>query len=400
MDEDLIEQYRYFLKDSIRKEIDFSATDQNKGVGAPLIEKPYPADAVRIDLVKPETWKSITGVNLVAAIGNRQSRRTCQKTPFTLEELSFLLWATQGVREEVVGGHAYRTVPSAGCRHAFETYFHVKGLNAGIYRYLPLSHQLLFEFSEDRLAEKMINAVFRQPYPENAAVTFIWTTIPYRMEWRYGLAAHKVIAIDVGHVCQNLFLPVRRLAPAPAPLPLTTRRHWIDFSALMERMNLPFTCPRLARYSQRTRLCSVIVSGGFGGNTAILASVSALSIMSLKALSEIFFPTTDSSLDATTLPVVSDTATATSWLSTGFLTKVRCLFNTLRTGFFPVSSRIIFSRHLRMSPSELKSVARAFLILTKVCRWILFNSGIACNSAIQRLRSWQDSWAYPRHSRA
>jgi SagB-type dehydrogenase family enzyme len=26
------------------------------------------------------------------------------------------------------------------------------------------------------------------------------------MEWRYGLAAHKVIAIDAGHVCQNLYL--------------------------------------------------------------------------------------------------------------------------------------------------------------------------------------------------
>jgi SagB-type dehydrogenase family enzyme len=26
------------------------------------------------------------------------------------------------------------------------------------------------------------------------------------MEWRYGLAAHKVIALDAGHVCQNLYL--------------------------------------------------------------------------------------------------------------------------------------------------------------------------------------------------
>jgi hypothetical protein len=26
------------------------------------------------------------------------------------------------------------------------------------------------------------------------------------MEWRYGLAAHRVILIDVGHVCQNLYL--------------------------------------------------------------------------------------------------------------------------------------------------------------------------------------------------
>ncbi len=26
------------------------------------------------------------------------------------------------------------------------------------------------------------------------------------MEWRYGPAAYKVIALDAGHVCQNLYL--------------------------------------------------------------------------------------------------------------------------------------------------------------------------------------------------
>ena len=26
------------------------------------------------------------------------------------------------------------------------------------------------------------------------------------MEWRYGLAAHKLIALDAGHMCQNLYL--------------------------------------------------------------------------------------------------------------------------------------------------------------------------------------------------
>jgi SagB-type dehydrogenase family enzyme len=26
------------------------------------------------------------------------------------------------------------------------------------------------------------------------------------MVWRYDIAAHKVIAIDAGHVCQNLYL--------------------------------------------------------------------------------------------------------------------------------------------------------------------------------------------------
>ncbi len=209
MDEDLIERYRYFLKDNIRKEIDFSQTGQNSGSDIPPIEKPYQVDAIRIDLIKPDMLKNIAGMDLITAIRNRQSRRTYTKEPLIMEEISFLLWATQGVRGEVMSGHAYRTVPSAGCRHAFETYLvvlNVKGLKPGVYRYIPLSHQLLFEFSEDNLPGKIVDAVFLQPYPGNASVTFIWTVLPYRMEWRYHLAAHKVIAIDIGHVCQNLYL--------------------------------------------------------------------------------------------------------------------------------------------------------------------------------------------------
>ena len=27
-----------------------------------------------------------------------------------------------------------------------------------------------------------------------------------RLQWRYGAASHKVIALDAGHVCQNLYL--------------------------------------------------------------------------------------------------------------------------------------------------------------------------------------------------
>lgn len=205
----LLESYRYFLKDTIRKTIDFSQTDQSRGIEPPPVEKPYPPDAVRIDLIRPGEWTNIARVDLVTAIGNRKSRRSYRQETVTLEELSFLLWATQGVRGRVIGGHAYRTVPSAGCRHALETHLivlNVAGLERGVYRYLPLSHQVLFEFSMERLAESLVEAVFGQSFAGKAAVTFIWTAIPYRMEWRYGLAAHKVIAIDVGHVCQNLYL--------------------------------------------------------------------------------------------------------------------------------------------------------------------------------------------------
>ena len=50
------EQYRYFLKDTIRKLIDFRMTDQHRGVPAPPIEKPYEPDAARIQLPLFEKW--------------------------------------------------------------------------------------------------------------------------------------------------------------------------------------------------------------------------------------------------------------------------------------------------------------------------------------------------------
>ena len=209
MDESLLETYRYFLKDTVRKRIDFRRTDQNRGVPPPPIEKPYAPEAKRIDLVPRGGWREIGGIDLQGAMERRKSDRVFTKTPLTLEELSFLLWATQGIRERLDGGTALRTVPSAGARHALETYLcvlNVEGLEKGFYRYRPLEHQLLLEFTDDQAGEEIIRAAFGQFFVGDGAVTFIWTTIPYRMEWRYDIAAHKVIALDAGHVCQNLYL--------------------------------------------------------------------------------------------------------------------------------------------------------------------------------------------------
>ncbi|MCP3872717.1 MAG: SagB/ThcOx family dehydrogenase [Desulfobacteraceae bacterium] len=209
MNKEILQTYRSFLKDSIRKQINFRFTDQNQGVHVPPIEKEYKQDSTLIDLSGPNDWKDIRKTDLTKAIGNRKSHRVYLKESITLEELAYLLWCTQGKRGKVFNGHAYRNVPSAGCRHALETYlaiFNVDGVEPGMYRYLPLSHQLVFEFSDDMLSEKMTIASLGQNYPGKSAATFIWVAIPYRMEWRYGLAAHKVIALDAGHVCQNLYL--------------------------------------------------------------------------------------------------------------------------------------------------------------------------------------------------
>lgn len=204
-----IEDYRYFLKDSIRMEIDFSFTDQNRGETPPPPQKPYNKNGTIIDLVNKKDFDNDFSIDLLKVINNRKSVRKFSSEQLTLKELSFLLWVTQGVREIPNDFVTLRTVPSAGARHSFETYLYIRnveGLKEGIYRYLALEHKLLFEFTESNLEEKIINSTLRQSFAGKSAVTFFWTTIPYRMEWRYSLAAHKVIAIDVGHVCQNLYL--------------------------------------------------------------------------------------------------------------------------------------------------------------------------------------------------
>ncbi len=209
MDRSSRDRFRDFLKDTVRQEVDFNNTDQNRGIAAPPLEKPIPAGAQCINLIPAEKMRDISDIDVFAAIANRKSRRVFNPVPLTLKELSFLLWATQGVRKIASPGNAYRVVPSAGCRHAFETYlcvFNVEGLEEGIYRYLPVEHQLLPVSQPAHLSSRISEAALGQNFVGKSAVTFIWTAIPYRMEWRYDIAAHKVIAIDAGHVCQNLYI--------------------------------------------------------------------------------------------------------------------------------------------------------------------------------------------------
>ncbi|MBN2578360.1 MAG: SagB/ThcOx family dehydrogenase [Pirellulales bacterium] len=209
------DQGREFLKDAIRLELDFSQTDQARGVEPPPLEKPFAPEARRIDLPPPDRWKDVPLIDLATAVGRRHSRRRFTDRPLTLDELSFLLWATQGVRKRSGSGTILRTVPSAGNRHALETYLavvNVLDVSPGVYRYLPLEHQLLFEFSEERLPEKLTEATLGQSFVGAAAAVFCWAAVPYRMEWRYGLASYKVLALDAGHVCQNLYLACEAVA--------------------------------------------------------------------------------------------------------------------------------------------------------------------------------------------
>jgi len=206
------EQIHVFLK-GYTGDWDRLVSDQDRKIPPPPIQKEYPAGAELIDLVPADKMTS-GEVSLRKMIGQRRSRRAYTDEYLTNEELSFLLWSTQGIQKIVMRSdgrvsHHLRTVPSGGARHPFETYLlisRVEGIEPGIYRYIPVKHKLLFLRGGEGLADEINEICFDQKFVGESAVVFIWAAVPYRTEWRYGFVAHKDIAMEAGHICQNLYL--------------------------------------------------------------------------------------------------------------------------------------------------------------------------------------------------
>ncbi len=192
-------------------------SDQKKHLARPPFQTAHPEDGKMVNLIAPGDL-NLGEMSVKEAILRRKSRRAFTATPLTLEELSFLLWATQGVHE--VANSVYRTVPSAGARHPFETYLlvnRVTDVDPGLYRYLSLEHKLCLLKEGSELVSLVHEASNRQ-FVQESAVTFVWTAVPYRTEWRYGTLSPKLIALDAGHVGQNLYLAAEAIGAGTCTL--------------------------------------------------------------------------------------------------------------------------------------------------------------------------------------
>ena len=184
------------------------SSDQSKGLPQPPLELPYDYSRTRIDLPEP-SGVVVDGIPLRRAIEGRRSVRGYTDAQLTMDELSWLLWSTQGVREVAGRNATLRNVPSAGARHAFETYVlvnRVEGLKPGIYRFLATDHKLVEVEVGGSMAKRVSEACLGQRFVIASAATFIWTAVSYRMAWRYQERGYRYMHIDIGHVCQNLYL--------------------------------------------------------------------------------------------------------------------------------------------------------------------------------------------------
>lgn len=177
------------------------------GMPPPPVELEWDRARTPIPLPPPKQIRVAT-LDVREAIERRRSMRDYSATPLSVEELSYLLWCTQGV-QEATGRSTLRTVPSAGARHAFETLLcvnNVSGLRPGLYRFLALDHALVEIDLEPAVADRLVEACLGQAFVKTCAATFIWVAEVYRMTYRYCERGYRYLHLDAGHVCQNLYL--------------------------------------------------------------------------------------------------------------------------------------------------------------------------------------------------
>ena len=134
----------------------------------------------------------------------RRSTRSYSDESLTMEEVSQLLWAAQGITSP----SGYRTAPSAGALYPLEVYIvvgNVEELAPGIYRYLPENHELE-SIAEGDIREELADAALSQSSVRDGAVSVVITAIYERTTGKYGERGIRYVHIEVGHAAQNICL--------------------------------------------------------------------------------------------------------------------------------------------------------------------------------------------------
>ncbi len=210
----LIEKGRALIRTGYSEE-DYSdyKSDQDLKLPQPPLTKAPMTDNI-IDL--PMNFTDVEyDRDFLNVINSRSSHRVFTEEQMSLLQLSYVLWCCQGIKD--IRGKSYatlRTVPCGGARHQFEVYMtiqNVEGLEDGLYHYLPMGHKIEFLKKVDDLREFINKSLEGQRWAVKANVVFYFSIDFYRVEWRYGIFAHRVALIDAGHITENIYLATTAL---------------------------------------------------------------------------------------------------------------------------------------------------------------------------------------------
>jgi len=149
-------------------------------------------------------------MSLEEAIANRRSVREFTEERLSLEEISQLLWAAQGITDP----RGLRAAPSAGALYPLELYVAVA---EAVYHYLPTGHALQVLWQED-LRREFWQAGLRQGALQEAPAIFVVTGVYQRTEAKYGERAERYVKLEAGHAAQNILLQAVALELGAVPI--------------------------------------------------------------------------------------------------------------------------------------------------------------------------------------
>ena len=160
------------------------------------------AVVMRQDIVQLPEPNLKGDVSIEEAMYNRRSVRAFSDEELSLEELSQLLFASQGLTQG-----AHRTVPSAGALYPIEIYTlvaRVQNISPGFYHYIPQTHSLkLVSFS---IKAQIPAIAYHQSWMAGSAADIVIAADYSRTEAKYGRMAEKYVHMEVGHAAQNVYL--------------------------------------------------------------------------------------------------------------------------------------------------------------------------------------------------
>lgn len=138
------------------------------------------------------------------ALKQRRSIRTYKSLPLTLQEISQLLWAAQGI----TSSNGFRTTPSAGALYPLELYIvsgNIEKLPPGVYHYLPGKHQLQ-KVSDGDIRIMLTQAANGQEAVQSGAVDIVISAEFSRTTNKYGDKGTHFVFMEAGHAAQNIYL--------------------------------------------------------------------------------------------------------------------------------------------------------------------------------------------------
>lgn len=134
----------------------------------------------------------------------RRSVRRFRAEPIPLDSVAQLVWAAQGNVNEA----GLRTVPSAGALYPLTVYAvagNVEGLNSGVYKYVPRTHNLACSREGD-LRDALSVAALGQVWVRHAPVDLVITADFTRTTDRYHDRGLRYVYMEAGHAAENVYL--------------------------------------------------------------------------------------------------------------------------------------------------------------------------------------------------